>query len=106
MHNAQTVLSHHTHGSQVDLAGLGRVLTQWLVRIFGCWHGEMSRPFTLDKATYRVCMDCGARRNFDPVKWEMVGGYYYAVPAANELYRMEQKARAAGRRAAPLRLAA
>lgn len=106
MHSAQTVLSHHSNSRQVDLAGLGGTLAQWLVRLFGCWHGEMSRPFTRDNETYRVCMDCGARRDFDPLRWEMVGGYYYSKASANELYRMEKKAQPAGRRATPLRLAA
>jgi len=106
MDNAQSILSHHSKAGPVDPARLGRVLTQWLMRIFGCWHGEMSRPFTRDQETYRVCMDCGARRRFDPISWEMVGSYYYGVPSARELYRTEQRAQSVGRRAAPLRLAA
>jgi len=28
---------------------------------FGCHHQNMSRVFTLDGHTYRVCCDCGAR---------------------------------------------
>lgn len=36
-----------------------------LVRIldflFGCHHGHLSRVFTLDCETYRVCFDCGAK---------------------------------------------
>jgi hypothetical protein len=66
----------------------------------------MSRPFTRDNETYRVCMDCGARRSFDPVRWEMVGGYYYGKPSANESYRTEKKAQTVGRRTTPLRLVA
>lgn len=106
MQSAQSILSHHSKAGQVDLARLGGMLVQWLTRLFGCWHGEMSRPFTLDKETYRVCMDCGARRRFDPVKWEMTGGYYYGKASANELYGMEKRAQSAGRLAVPLRLAA
>lgn len=29
--------------------------------LFGCHHGHLSRVFTLDCETYRVCFDCGAR---------------------------------------------
>jgi hypothetical protein len=40
----------------------------------------MSRPFTRDGESYRTCLECGARRNFDPKRWEMVGAYYYDIP--------------------------
>ena len=29
--------------------------------LFGCHHGHLSRVFTLEDETYRVCCDCGAR---------------------------------------------
>jgi uncharacterized membrane protein len=29
--------------------------------VFGCHHKNLSRVFTLDGHTYRVCCDCGAR---------------------------------------------
>ena len=29
--------------------------------VFGCHHKTLSRVFTLDGHTYRVCCDCGAR---------------------------------------------
>lgn len=29
--------------------------------LFGCHHGHLSRVFTLQGETYRVCFDCGAR---------------------------------------------
>jgi len=50
-------------------------------RIFGCWHVNMSRPFSRGHETYRTCVACGARRRFDLEKWEMVGSFYY--PARN-----------------------
>jgi hypothetical protein len=45
--------------------------------LFGCWHRQLSRPFTRDGETYRACLACGARRRFDTGRWETVGGYYY-----------------------------
>lgn len=27
--------------------------------IFGCRHGRLTRPFTLEAETYKVCLDCG-----------------------------------------------
>jgi hypothetical protein len=46
-------------------------------RIFGCWHVNMSRPFSRGNETYRTCVACGARRRFDLEQWEMVGSFYY-----------------------------
>lgn len=52
----------------------------WLARIFGCRHREMSRPFSERGQTYRSCVDCGARRQFNVERWEMQGDYYYGLP--------------------------
>jgi hypothetical protein len=46
----------------------------WISR---CWHRKMSWPLTRDGCTFRVCLRCGMRRNFDLEKWKMTGGYYY-----------------------------
>lgn len=46
-------------------------------RIFGCWHLNMSRPFSRGSESYRTCVACGARRRFDLEQWEMVGSFYY-----------------------------
>lgn len=61
-------------------------VTSWLTRIFGCWHKEMSRPFTLQSESYRVCLECGAHRHFNTQTWEMTGPFYYE-PAAAALYQ-------------------
>ena len=29
--------------------------------LFGCHHGHLSRVFTINRRTYRVCCDCGAK---------------------------------------------
>ncbi len=49
-------------------------------RIFGCWHTDMSRPFTVNQETYRMCLKCGAHRAFDIERWQMVGPYYLSRP--------------------------
>lgn len=60
----------------------GRVLR----RVFGCWHRDMSFPFSCDNETYRTCVACGARRRFDVEQWAMIGPYYYrsTVGAAHD----------------------
>jgi hypothetical protein len=52
----------------------------WLSRVFGCWHTELSRPFSTQGQTYRVCLACGARRQFNPRTWKMQGKFYYNPP--------------------------
>lgn len=46
--------------------------------LFGCWHKDMSRPFTTKHGSYRVCTDCGARRRFDTTSFRTLGRFYYA----------------------------
>lgn len=60
------------------LAKAGRAVA----RVFGCWHVNMSRPFTRDGETYRACVECGARRRFDTERWETVGPYYHPARPA------------------------
>ncbi|MBD0325326.1 MAG: hypothetical protein ICV68_02790 [Pyrinomonadaceae bacterium] len=72
----------------------------WLTRIFGCWHQEMSRPFTLGAKSYRVCLECGAHRRFDAQRWEMTGPYYYeAADSLEELYAGAKTEKVSVRRA-------
>jgi len=48
-----------------------------LVRPWKCWHRRMSRPFTRNGETYRVCLRCGVHRRFDLDAWKTKGSYYY-----------------------------
>jgi hypothetical protein len=82
MQAAQITLKQYGHGRAGALRpeGLTAQVSNWLTRVFGCWHTEMSRPFTLDGESYRTCLECGAHRKFDSARWEMVGAYYYAAP--------------------------
>lgn len=50
-----------------------------LGKIFGCWHKEISRPFTNKKGSYRVCLDCGAHRMFDTKSFKTSGTFYYPL---------------------------
>src|SRR5260370_4723989 len=33
--------------------------------LFGCWHRNLSRPFTLSGWTYEVCLNCGKKFSYD-----------------------------------------
>ena len=50
-----------------------------LGRIFGCRHRNLSRPFNdIDKKScYRVCLECGARREFDIRSFKTLGNFYF-----------------------------
>jgi len=56
-----SVLGPHP-GQGSEIAGR-EIVTQKLRRIleiiFGCWHHDISRPFTLSGRTYEVCLVCG-----------------------------------------------
>jgi hypothetical protein len=54
-----------------------------LARVFGCRHKDLSRPFTRDCETYRMCLNCGAQRQFDARTWEMRGRYYHRPARVN-----------------------
>jgi len=71
-----------TNNSRV-LAGIpsGGGVGGWITRLLGCWHKEMSRPFSHNGYSYRTCLDCGASRRFNVGSWEMQGKFYYATPA-------------------------
>jgi hypothetical protein len=57
----------------------------WLGGIFGCQHKEMSRPFSRQGETYRVCLTCGARRQFNEKTWETRGPFYFKVAQAADV---------------------
>jgi len=60
----------------------------WLSRLIGCWHTEMSRPFSSQGQGYRVCLNCGAHRSFSLKSWEMQGDFYYSLPTAKHFRAM------------------
>lgn len=57
-------------------------VSNWIGRMFGCRHRDMSRPFSSDGQTYRACINCGARRSFNIGRWEMRGDFYYSLPTS------------------------
>jgi hypothetical protein len=63
--------------------------------LFGCRHHRQTRPFTLERQTYKVCLDCGSkiyysRERMTPLSAREVrrmkaaeAGFISVVPAAN-----------------------
>jgi hypothetical protein len=54
-------------------------------RLLGCWQHDLSRPFTHQGRTYRVCMNCGLSRDFNPKTWETHGASYTLAPSHTSL---------------------
>jgi hypothetical protein len=75
-----------THSKAPDDAKAHR--SGWLSSLFGCWHRELSRPFTSQGQTYRTCVYCGARRKFNINRWEMQGDFYYGLPTTKHFHAL------------------
>lgn len=48
-----------------------------LVSLFGCWHKQLSRPFTNGRESYRACLQCGARQKFDAEQMKTTRSFYF-----------------------------
>jgi hypothetical protein len=61
-----------------------------VAKIFGCWHKQLSRPFTDKNKSYRACLDCGARKRFDAETLKTFGPFYYppAISPVNDNGRL------------------
>jgi hypothetical protein len=79
MQTQQAIIDNNSNITSKTSSGGGA--GNWLTRLLGCWHKEMSRPFSIQGQTYRTCLDCGARRQFNLGRWEMQGDFYYRLPA-------------------------
>jgi len=57
----------------------------FLSTLFGCWHKDLSRPFTKKgRSSYRACTDCGARRRFNTQNLQTSGPFYYPPSVASD----------------------
>ena len=74
--NAAIVDNHLLHLMSSDEKA--KPHTSLFTRIFGCHHAYMGRPTTAGRKTYRTCVDCGARRQFNTDTWQMEGPYYFS----------------------------
>ena len=49
----------------------------FLTRFFGCEHKNISRPFIAGNVSYRTCLQCGARKQFNTETFKTFGDFYY-----------------------------
>jgi len=71
---------------QMNTSSSASRIGDWVARVFGCWHTEMSRPFSHQGRAYRVCLNCGAQRSFNLGNWRMDGNLYYERATTSKLY--------------------
>ncbi len=62
-------------GNDINTLVFGRKLGL-IAKVFGCWHENVGRPFAHGKISYRSCLNCGARRQFDRDTFKTHGNFY------------------------------
>jgi hypothetical protein len=56
---------------------------RWILRFaFGCHHRHLSRVFTINKRTYRVCFDCGGEFTLPDAQKSDLKGHAFNRSAA------------------------
>ena len=76
MQNAATINQQRNGSAAGRLNAFGGAFAQIKgIVISGCWRHQLSRPFTREGRTYRVCLSCGMSRDFDPATWKTFGPY-------------------------------
>jgi len=64
-------------------------LMEWVLRVldivFGCHHSNLSRVFTIDRKTYRLCCSCGARFKYSLETMAMDRRAYWSTPLLTSL---------------------
>jgi hypothetical protein len=53
-------------------------------KLFGCWHKELTRPFTNKNISYRACLSCGARKRFNTETLKTFGPFHYPPAVSYE----------------------
>ncbi|HYW74232.1 MAG TPA: hypothetical protein VE961_24630 [Pyrinomonadaceae bacterium] len=74
--NQQMFRRQHAERTRV----LNNAAQRLVQRLLGCWQHELSRPFTHQGRTYRVCMNCGLSRDFNLETWKTQGASYTLRP--------------------------
>jgi hypothetical protein len=85
-------LENYSLGGRKRLTNVASSLGSWISDLFGCQHREMSRPFSRQGESYRVCISCGARRGFDEKTWNSSGRYYYKPARTSDLLDIDKTA--------------
>jgi hypothetical protein len=69
---------------------------------FGCHHSKLSRVFTIEGHTYKVCCDCGARFRYSLETMSIVRPAYRLFPSLRRLKARRRRKSFLRRHEAPL----
>jgi len=58
---------------------------------FGCRHRKLSRVFTIDGRTYKVCCDCGARFRYSLETMSIVTHHHKRFPSLRRLRARQRR---------------
>lgn len=61
---------------------MGELFHSAIDTLFGCRHSNQSRPFTLRRHTYKVCLDCGKEISYSLAPMSPIKGGNYANPGS------------------------
>ena len=62
--------------TRIDIRVFGKKVG-FLTKFFGCEHRNISRPFIAGRVSYRTCLQCGARKQFNTETFKTFGDFYY-----------------------------
>ncbi len=85
-------LEHYSHSERTTLGTVFSRMASRVGEIFGCQHKQMSRPFSRQGETYRVCINCGARRTFDATTWKSSARPYFKPARLSDLQDVDMTA--------------
>lgn len=81
MQSIDTLDRHMFRQQQAERAReLNNAAQRLVQRLLGCWQHDLSRPFTYQGRTYRVCLKCGLSRDFNLTTWKTHGASYTLAP--------------------------
>lgn len=92
MSAALETLEQYGNTDRVRVSKIALAFDRLFGDIFGCQHREMSRPFSRQGETYRVCITCGARRQFDEKTWNSSGRHYHKPARTCDLLDIDTSA--------------
>jgi hypothetical protein len=84
MQAGELTISNFSGGNiagHIEPSSLTAKISDFMARVFGCRHAELSRPFSHEGRAYRSCVNCGAQRQFNLGNWKMQGKFYYGRPS-------------------------
>jgi hypothetical protein len=98
MESVLSITHQVTLNQQERRGALNETLGRVLNRVFGCWQHNLSRPFSNNGRTYRICVNCGMSRDFDTTSWKTHGHYHVtetkvAYPRINAVRAVPTKQR-------------